>query len=70
MLKRIPTPEEYELEKAYKALRLNGIEVNSLRVTTTPTKPTFRVKRPGLKGASSLQKEKEKAEKALRLNGI
>ena len=24
-LKRIPTPEEYELEKAYEALRLNGV---------------------------------------------
>jgi len=39
-----------------------------LAASSTKKKPTFRVKRPGLKGASSISKERERAEKALRLN--
>jgi hypothetical protein len=72
---RILTPEE-EGEIAAKMLRLNGgpdynpeIE-RLLAASSTKKKPTFRVKRPGLKGASTISKEREKAEKALRLNGV
>jgi hypothetical protein len=57
-------------------LRLNGgpdynpvIDRLLATASSTNKKPTFRIKQLGLKGASSLQKEKEKAEKALRLNG-
>jgi hypothetical protein len=73
--KRILTPEE-EREIAEKMLRLNGgpdynpdIE-RLLAASTTKKKPTFRVNRPGLKGASSISLERERAEKALRVNGI
>jgi hypothetical protein len=71
-LEKILTPEE-EREIAAKMLGLNGgydPDVGRLLAASAKKKPTFRVKRSGLNGASSLQKEREKAEKALRLNGI
>jgi hypothetical protein len=74
--KRILTPEE-EREIAAKMLRLNGgpdydpeIERLLAAASSAKKKPTFRVRRPGLKGASSISIEREKAEKALRLNGV
>lgn len=72
--RRILSPEE-EREMAAKMLRLNGgpdynpdIE-RLLAASSTRKKPTFRIERFSLKGASPLSKEREKAEKALRLNG-
>jgi hypothetical protein len=72
--KRILITEE-EKEIAAKMLRLNGgpdynPEVERLLAASSSLKrkPTFRIKRLGLKGASSISMEREKAEKALRLN--
>jgi hypothetical protein len=56
MLKRIPTPEEYELEKAYKALRLNAgsvyftpptklVAASYSTSSSAQQKPTVRIKR-------------------------
>lgn len=80
-LKRIPTPEEYELEKAYEALRLNGVPMyvpKVLSASSIKKKPAFRIKRMGsgkLQSGSTiwrqiLEQERENAEKALRLNGV
>lgn len=48
MFKRIPTPEEYELENAYKAPRLNGTPVTPTKLvaasSSAQTKPTARIK--------------------------
>ena len=77
--KRILTPEEAELEKAYKALRLNGgvpMYVPNI-IGASKKKPTIKIKRFGsgkLQAGSTIQRqllelEKVKAEKALRLNG-
>jgi hypothetical protein len=75
LFKRIPTLEEYELDKAKKALSLfNGTSsaniINDL--LKHDKKPTVRIKRlvkGGSSSFSSYQIQKERAAKALRLNG-
>jgi hypothetical protein len=79
MLKRIPTPEEYELEKAYKALRLNinvgpygygyipTMLLAAASSTTTTTATTPNKEKPTFRVRRPI--EKERVAKALRLNG-
>ncbi|HEU4445259.1 MAG TPA: hypothetical protein VFR94_11350 [Nitrososphaeraceae archaeon] len=49
MLKRIPTPEQSEIERAQKALRLTGADIHlnspTIIIPTIKEKPIFKIKR-------------------------